>query len=311
MLHLPRKGLASRGDRLDRAGAGLGGILLRSPEVVVREGRRDAQPLGVAEPLVLDPQLGVLGGLWVELLELFEAVLEHLDLARPVTGLLAQRGELCAGGLVLVVQPRVALERLGHGRPTELVEHRAVLVAVAQPPLVGLAVDRHEVLTDLGEHADRSGPATDVGPRATLGRHRTDQDQAVAHLGPGLGSAQRGRVGGRDLDEALHHGGGGTSTHQARVGAGTEEQPQAGDDHGLAGAGLTSEHVEPGVQVEHGVVDDTESLDPQFLQHGATLSRDRDAAARAGGLEVTRVSTCCARCGPPPRAGPDRASHGC
>ena len=68
-------------------GAGSPAYSSRAGEVVVGQGRGSAQPLGVAEPLVLDPQVGVLAGLGVDLLELLEAVLEHLDLPGPVAGL--------------------------------------------------------------------------------------------------------------------------------------------------------------------------------------------------------------------------------
>ena len=144
-----------------------------------------------------------------------------------------------------------------------------MLVALPQPPLVGLSVDGDEVFADLAEHTHRRRAATDVGPGPALGRHRPHQHQAIADVGAGLGGPHGGGVVAGHVDDALDHGAACTGPHETGVGPRTEEQPQAGDDHGLAGAGLTGDDVEPGVQLEHGVVDDAEPLDPQFGQHGA------------------------------------------
>ena len=70
----------------------------------------------------------------------------------------------------------------------------------------------------------------------------------------------------RDLDDRPVTAG----AHPGRVAATAGDQAERGDDHGLAGAGLTGDDGETGVRFEHGVVDDAEVADPQFC---STCSR--------------------------------------
>ena len=72
-------------------------------------------------------------------------------------------GQLGLGGGELGVDVTVCRERRRQLGPAEGVDHLAVLVGPAQPPLVGLAVDGDEVLGELAEESDRCGPAPDVG----------------------------------------------------------------------------------------------------------------------------------------------------
>ena len=53
----------------------------------------------------------------------------------------------------------------------------------------------------------------------------------------------------------------------AGVGAGTAEQMQAGDHHGLARAGLPRQHGQPTVELGGGRPDRTELLDPDLSEH--------------------------------------------
>ncbi len=143
-----------------------------------------------------------------------------------------------------------------------------MLVGPAQPPLVRLAVDGHEVLGQVGEQADRGSAATDVGPGPAVGLDRADEDEAALRdVSAGLlGSAER-RVSGGELDHPLDHAAVGACAHQAGVAAATEQQAQAGDDHGLARAGLTGEDGQPGMERQHGLVDDPEVTDADLLDH--------------------------------------------
>ena len=70
-----------------------------------------------------------------------------------------------------------------------------MLLGLAQPPLVGLAVHGHELLAELAEHADGRGAAADVGPGAPLGGDGAHQHQAVRDVASRLGGARSGRVG--------------------------------------------------------------------------------------------------------------------
>ena len=70
----------------------------------------------------------------------------------------------------------------------------------------------------------------------------------------------------------------GADPHQRGVGAPAEQQPQAGDDHGLARAGLTGHRGEAGRQLDDRVVDDPERPYPHLLQHGHDHTRSRPRA---------------------------------
>ena len=70
-----------------------------------------------------------------------------------------------------------------------------------------------------------------------------------------------------------------TSPESARI---TEQQTQPRDDHRLAGAGLAGDDVEARAQLEDGVVDDPDALDPDLLEHALTL---RSPSRRAGQRE--------------------------
>jgi hypothetical protein len=150
------------------------------------------QPLGVAEPFVLDAQVGVLSGPRVDRLDLVEAELEDLDLAGPVARLGAQVLQLAAQLDEGVEELLVVRERRGERRSAELVEQCAVLVCLAEPPLVGLPMHRDEVLPDLAQHPHGGRPAADVRAGASFGRDRADQHQPVDEVGAGFFRAHRG-----------------------------------------------------------------------------------------------------------------------
>ena len=55
--------------------------------------------------------------------------------------------------------------------------------------------------------------------------------------------------------------------HGAAVGAAAEQQAERGDDHGLAGAGLTGDHGQARAELEGRGVDHAERADPDLLKH--------------------------------------------
>ena len=69
-----------------------------------------------------------------------------------------------------------------------------------------------------------------------------------------------------------------------------EQQPEAGDDHGLSGAGLTGHHVEARGQLENGLLDHPEVLDPHFLDHGPHLSNPSRRTAQPARTRLLRHS---------------------
>lgn len=116
-----------------------------------------------------------------------------------------------------------------------------------QPLLVGLAVHGDEFVGEFGEHPDRHGPAAEMRPGAPLrGDGTADQQRAVLDLGPGLLGPQGDGVAAGHRDPPLDDGGLGPDPYQGGVGASAEQQPQTGDDHGLARAGLARHRGETG-----------------------------------------------------------------
>ena len=92
-----------------------------------------------------------------------------------------------------------------------------MLVALPEPPLVGLSVDRHQRLPDLGEDPHRGAAATDVGAGPPVGPDRPSQQQPVRDVGPRLLGADERRVALRHVDHALDHRSAAAGPHQAGV----------------------------------------------------------------------------------------------
>ncbi len=105
----------------------------------------------------------------------------------------------------------------------------------------------HEVVRQLREQPYGRAPAAHMGAGAPLGGERAaDQERALVEFGARLhGPYGRGRAVRHD-DPSLHHRGLGPDPHQGGVGASAEQQAEAGDDHGLAGAGLAGHRGETG-----------------------------------------------------------------
>jgi hypothetical protein len=157
---------------------------------------------------------------------------------------------------------------LGAGEP---VERRPLLGRPQQPQLVGLAVHGDHLLTDVAEHRHRHRPAADVRPRPPLGGDRAAEQQAavVVGLGPRVGHPGLHRLAAATgqpqppLDQRPAQIG----PHPAGVGPAAEEQAEAGDDHGLAGTGLTGDDGEAAAEGKRGVFDHAQSGDAELLQH--------------------------------------------
>ena len=172
-------------------------------------------------------------------------------------------GELApplVGGAVAVEEFEVRLA----GVP---VERATLLGRPGQPQLIGLTVHREQPLGELGDHAHRDAAAAEERPGPAFGAHRAGEDEAavVVGVGAGVGGAlPRGGFGGQD-EPSLHAGTPG-GADPAGVGPTTEEQGQAGHDHGLAGAGLPRDDREPTAQLEGDVVDRSQPSDAQLGQ---------------------------------------------
>ena len=71
-------------------------------------------------------------------------------------------------------------------------------------------------------------------------------------------------------EPAFDDGAVGARPHPGGVGAGTAEQVQAGDHHGLAGAGLAGQHGQPAVELGGRRADRAQRLDADFGEHAST-----------------------------------------
>ena len=145
-------------------------------------------------------------------------------------------------------------------------------VALLEPPLVGLSVHGHEHLAELGEHATGAvRPPTWARDRPAAAIVRAMTSSPSSWSAPASSARTRAGWSSGSCTTPSTSGRGRAGADESGVGALTEQQAEARDDHGLAGAGLTGEHVEPGAQVEDGVVDDADAADPHLAEHGTTL----------------------------------------
>jgi hypothetical protein len=139
-----------------------------------------------------------------------------------------------------------------------------------------------ELLADLGEERRGRAPATDRRAAAALGGELARDDELApgavterVDVSPGIAHALGHGAVGRDdpapLDDrplaALPHGTG--------VGARAEQQPERGDDHGLARARLAGDGREAGPERQRGVADHPEVADGDLLNHGRRAPSSR------------------------------------
>ena len=228
----------------------------------------DPQRVGVAEPGLLGGELDVLARLRVDLADLLEAEPQQVGLAGAVTGVGRDVVELALGGAQLVVEGAVAGEQVADGGAGEPVERGELGRRTEQPVLVGLAVHRHQRLGEVGQPADRQRGAAGEGPRAPLGADRAaEHDPVVLDLSPDL--VDLGRHLRQPLEPygPLDPGRPRPGADRAAVGPAAQEQPEGGDDHGLAGTGLTGDDGQPRPQLQRRGVDHPELLDADLLKH--------------------------------------------
>ncbi len=238
------------------------------------------QGLRVPQPLGLLGELGVLAGPRLDGGDLLQPVPQHVGFLRPLTRARGDLLQLAGDG----PQPPVGLgvlgERYGDGVPGVPVQGLPLPGQLQQPLLVGLAVHGHQVVGQLGEQPDRHRAPAQMGAGTSLGGNGTaDQQGPVVQLGPGLlGAYDRGGARG-DGDPPLHDRLPGPDPHERRVRPPAEQQPQAGDHHGLARTRLTGDGGEPRRQLDDRVVDDPERPYPHLLQHGTDHTRSGAGSA--------------------------------
>jgi hypothetical protein len=135
---------------------------------------------------------------------------------------------------------------------------------------------------DLRQDAQRDAPAADVRPRPAVGAEVPGDDQGSVLVEPAAGGLDQGgerlpraglapgRTGpavdaGRAAD--LDRGPLTPGPHLAGLTPSATDEPQRGDHHRLARAGLSGHHGEARVRLDHGLVDHPEVHNAQLLQH--------------------------------------------
>ena len=202
-----------------------------------------AQRVGEAEPRLLGGQLRVLARLPVRRPRSRRGRSAAGRPRGPAPRAGDDGSQLALGRDELVVQPRVTPPQ-----PSPRPAHRSGRARRAGRPRSSRCWSDWPCTATsgsatLGKRGHRHGGATDEGPRAALGRDVAGQhDPVVLDLSPGLvdGGHEVGQAG--DRDDALDPGVLGPGAHRPGVGATAEQQPERGDDHRLAGAGLTGDH---------------------------------------------------------------------
>ena len=182
-----------------------------------------------------------------------------------------------------LVAPAVVVQQFRDVLTGEPVQRRPLLGRPQQMVLVRLAGHRELRGEDVGEHGRRNRPATDERPGTSLRRDGAGhQQRVVVVLRTRLECPLGGRAVGGQQQSTLDQGARRLDAHLAAVGTTTSEKVNALEHHRLAGPGLASDHGESAREREHGVVDDAEAHDVQFLEHGRTVGRssDRIGAAR-------------------------------
>ena len=241
---------------------------------------RLAQVVRGGQPSCLLGQIPVLARLRVDRLDLGEAVPQQVSLLRQPTRAVAPLDELGCYRLPLGTHGPVPLQWRAHGVAGEPVEQRPLLGGPQQPQLVVLPVHRECGVGQPGQHTDGHRAPAQVRPRAPVradGPHG-DQRTVVVRLSADVVRHRQRRLVRRE--PTLHHGPPRPVRHPGRLGAPAAEQREAGDDHGLARARLTGEHGEAGVELQGGVVDHAEALDPHLGEHEGSLRAGTDGPRR-------------------------------
>ena len=138
----------------------------------------------------------------------------------------------------------------------------------AQPQLVGLAVDGDQPSAHLAEDRGRHGAPSQVGAGASGGGDRTrGQEEVIVEITAGLddaGGDTRVRV---DQEGALNQAALGTAAHDGGLCPLPQQQPERGEHHRLTGAGLTGQGGQATAEGKISLLNDTEVLDVQRLDH--------------------------------------------
>ena len=176
-------------------------------------------------------------------------------------------------------------------QPGELIQHGALLRRSQQRDRLRLTVHRDQRVGQLGERGQRHRTSPEMCPRAPVGADGAeprDHRAIVVEATTGGCHRRRARRIRRDRQPGLDNGPVTARADPCRVSTAAGDQSESGHDHRLACARLAGDDRESGMRLQHGVIDDAEIADPQFLQHAATVTAAHDSAGlprgrRSGG----------------------------
>ena len=255
-------------DRAGHLGSCGSGVVDVAGDCLVRAQRGGDQGLGVSQSTLLDLELVVLGRMRLHLGDLVEPVLQQVELAGPLLGVRAQLVESRLDGPQTPERRAVLPHHLAERCAGERVERLSLRRGPEQPVLVGLAVDRDQLVGDLGQQRGRNGGSAGERPRPALrGERATQYDDALIETTAGVGDrvGDAGAVG--NVDARLHARLVVTGADESQVGAVAAQQAEGGDDHRLAGTGLTGDDGESRAELELGGVDDAQRGEREVLPH--------------------------------------------
>src|SRR5882724_3912162 len=234
-------------------------VVVEKPSGLGEAGR---QPLGVLEPSALAPQLLLLTRPETCPVELGELEAEEILTLSPLA---------LGGPRALELGPRHAVlrEQLAHAVAQlvgvrETVQQVELAGRLEQPLVLVLAVDFDQLVTEALQQADGHGRVVDKGAVAPGASELPAYDELALVRGePRVLEHRRRRAARRHLEHGLHGRRLGVGADHVGLRAGAADQEDRVDEHGLPGARLAGQHVEPGPErrghgLDHGEVADTD-----------------------------------------------------
>src|SRR5881628_688195 len=224
------------------------------------------QPLSVLEPPALCPQLLLLAHLQTRAVELRELKVEEVFPLSPIALGRPRALDLGPRRLMLGEQLAHALAQLfGIGEAVQQVELAGHL---QQALVLVLTVDFDQVVAEALQESDGHGRVVHERAMAPgVGKLASYHELALVQAEPCVMERRRRRALWLHVEHGLDGRRLGVRADHVGLGAGAADQEDRVDEHGLPGARLASEHVEPGTErCGHGV-DHGEVTDPDLAEH--------------------------------------------
>ncbi len=269
------------GQRARRAAA----VLLGTDRARPRGGGGFAQALGVAQPLALGVQPGLLGRVGRHLLDLRQLVAVEVEVALARAVALAQLGQLRLQPAALAVGLAVAVAQLQVLGPGEAVEHLHLGRGDRQLAVLVLAVEGEQATAEQLQLGGARGAAGEEGGGAAGGGDAAAEDDLLGLLGQARGDLRQLRLlqqPGRQVEDALHPGLPGPRPDDLRPRLAAHQQVERVGEHRLPRAGLAGDRVQPLAEPQLGLLDQQQVLDPKLTEHTLLLAPGAAGGGYAG-----------------------------